>query len=481
MTSQDSLRHPALILAALALAQLTIGIDYNIVFVALPEIGSDVGFPAQQLQWVISAYTVAFGGFLLFGGRMSDLFGRRRVFILGLSLYALASLLGGLAQTPGLLVAARAIQGLGGAFLAPATLSLVTTTFAEGGERNRALGVWGSAGSSGMVLGSLLGGVLTQSLGWSAVFFVNVPLAVAIAVLGLRVIPADPPRDRSRSFDLPGSLTATLGATLLVFALVEGPEFGWLAPATLISLVVAVLLIAAFVAIESRSADPLVPLSLFRHRHLSTGTAITFLFMATFGSLAYFLTFALQKVHGYDPLATGFAFILPCSFVLIGTIVGGKLSTAVGVRSTLVLGLLVGAIGTVVFAVFLTPEASYLQMVPGIVVFSLGQGVVFTAMFSAATAGVREQYQGLASGIATSGQQIGAAVGLAALVAVANSVSGTGPTPVQLAYGLRAAVYCTAALIVLTIGCAIALRKRPKVPLAEVDAVERVAVAEQIL
>jgi MFS family permease len=262
------------------LAQLTIGLDYNIVFVALPEIGSGVHFSAQNLQWVISAYTVAFGGFLLFGGRVSDLFGRRRVLVIGLALYAIASLIGGLASAPGLLIAARALQGLGGAFLAPATLSLVTTSFDEGKDRNRALGIWGAAGTSGMVLGSLLGGVLTQAFGWSSVFFVNVPLALAIALLGVRVIPADPQTDRSRAFDLPGSLTATLGASLLVFTSVEGPQLGWFAPVTLVCFVVALLLIGAFLLTESRSADPLVPLHLFGHRNLAMGTLITFLFMA---------------------------------------------------------------------------------------------------------------------------------------------------------------------------------------------------------
>ncbi|MFI0264773.1 MFS transporter [Streptomyces sp. NPDC017056] len=456
----SSPRHPGLVLTALALAQLTIGIDYNIVFVALPDIGTGVGFSDQQLQWVVSAYAVVFGGFLLFGGRAADLAGRRRVFTIGLSLYAIASLIGGLASAPGPLIAARALQGLGGAFLAPATLSLVTTTFAEGRERNRALGIWGAAGSSGMVLGSLLGGVLTQAFGWSSVFFVNVPLAAAIALLGLRVLPADPPADTSRSFDVPGSLTVTAGATLLVFAIVEGPELGWLAPVTLAAFVAAVVLLGAFALIEKRSSDPLVPLAVFTQRNLNIGTAITFLFMATFGALAYFLTMDLQQVHGYDALTTGFAFILPCACVLIGTMIGGRMSTAFGVRVTLLTGLVTGAIGTAAFAASLDAQGSYWLMSPGIVVFSLAQGVVFTAMFSAATAGVREQFQGLASGIANSGQQIGAAVGLAVLVAITNSVSGSHPTPARLSAGLQAAVFTAAVVILLATGAALGLKKQ---------------------
>ncbi|GAB2715109.1 MFS transporter [Streptomyces bullii] len=459
MTSSGSARHKGLVLAALALAQLIIALDYSIVFVALPDIGSGVGFSDQQLQWVIGAYAVAFGGFLLLGGRMSDLLGRRRMFLTGLALYAIASVIGGLATTPGVLVAARAVQGIGGAFLAPATLSLLTTTFEEGSERNRALGVWGATGSSGMVVGSLLGGVLTQAFGWAAVFYVNVPLAVGVGLLGLRAIPADQPVERRQGFDLPGGITITGGALLLVFGLVQGPESGWTAPVILLSFVAAVALIAAFVVIESRSADPLVPLRVFSYNSLRLGSMITFMFMATFGASAYFITLALQTVRGWSALATGLAFILPCACILVGSMIGGKLATAIGVRSTLILGLVVGAIGTAVFAAFLGNGSTYAQMAPGIVIFSLAQGVIWTAMFSAATAGIEERLQGLASGLATSGQQVGAAVGLAVLVAVSNAVTGSDPAPAELSEGLQAATYTSAALILLTVGLALGLRK----------------------
>ncbi|MFH9083251.1 MULTISPECIES: MFS transporter [unclassified Streptomyces] len=459
MTSSGSARHKGLILAALALAQLIIALDYSIVFVALPDIGSGVGFSDQQLQWVIGAYAVAFGGFLLLGGRMSDLLGRRRMFLTGLALYALASVLGGLASDPWVLVAARAVQGIGGAFLAPATLSLLTSNFEEGPERNRALGVWGATGSSGMVVGSLLGGVLTQAFGWAAVFFVNVPLALGVALLGLQAIPADRPTERRQGFDLPGGITVTGGALLLVFGLVQGPEIGWAAPVTLVSFVAAAALIVGFVVIESRTADPLVPLRVFSFRSLRLGSMITFAFMATFGASAYFITLALQTVRGWSALATGLAFILPCACILVGTVIGGRMSTAIGVRSTLALGLVVGAIGTAVFAAFLGNGSTYAQMVPGIVIFSIAQGVIWTAMFSAATTGVEEKLQGLASGLATSGQQVGAAVGLAVLVAVSNAVSGSDPAPAELSDGLQAATFTSAVLILLTVGLALALPK----------------------
>ncbi|WP_419998885.1 MFS transporter [Streptomyces boninensis] len=221
-------RHPGWTLALLAFAQLIISIDYNIVYVALPGIGSALGFSAQSLQWVISGYAVAFGGFLLLGGRASDLFGPRRMFVLGLSLYAASSLAGGLAWDPWVLIAARAVQGIGGAFLFPATLTLVGTSFAEGRERNRAFAVWGTAGGSGMILGSLLGGLLTDSFGWTAVFYVNVPLAVLAALLAFPLLAPDAARRAAgRRFDAAGALTATAGTTLVVFALVQGPEVGW--------------------------------------------------------------------------------------------------------------------------------------------------------------------------------------------------------------------------------------------------------------
>ncbi|MDR0346605.1 MAG: MFS transporter [Nocardiopsaceae bacterium] len=465
MATPPAARRPALILVSLALAQLIIALDYSIVFVALPDIGSGIGFRGQDLQWVIGAYAVTFGGFLLLGGRLSDLLGRRQLFLTGLGLYALASAAGGLAATPAVLVAARGLQGLGGAVLGPATLSLITTMFAEGPERHRALGVWGAAGSSGLVAGALLGGVLTQALGWRAVFFVNVPLAAMVALLALRVVPAGPRAARRSGLDVPGGLTATGGALLLVFGLVNGPQAGWAEPVTLGSFIAAAALLAVFLVIEARTAEPLVPLPVFGNRSLRIGTLITFMFMATFGASAYFITLALQQVRGWDALSTGLAYLLPCALVLAGTLIGGKMATAIGVRATLVAGLATGAAGTALFAAFLGSGSTFGQMSPGIVVFSLAQGVVWTAMFAAATAGVPGRLQGLASGLATSGQQVGAAVGLAVLVAVASAVAGPSPTLGRLSGGLQAAEYTSAALILLTAGLALALPKahRPAV------------------
>ncbi|WP_258584983.1 MFS transporter [Mesorhizobium sp. AR02] len=332
-------------LALLAFAQLIIALDLNIVFVALPEIGSGLGFSGQTLQWVVSAYTVFTGGFLLFGGRAADLVGQRRVFIFALWLYAL-SLLGGLAWSPGVIIAARAVQGIGAAFLFPATLSLINRLFAEGPERNRALAVWGGAGASGLTLGSLAGGFLTSAFGWPAVFYVNVALAGIAIAAAFAIIPRDPKRHTRRNFDLPGALTVTAGATLLVFTLVQGPDYGWTSPTILASALLAAFFLIVFTVIEARSADPLMPLRLFRNRSLVAGMTITFLYTGTFGALPYFLTVLLQTVHGFTALETGLAFLVPSIAIATGTQLGERLATRFSTRSTLVGGMMIGAAGT---------------------------------------------------------------------------------------------------------------------------------------
>jgi EmrB/QacA subfamily drug resistance transporter len=454
-------------LALLAFAQLIVSIDAYIVVVALPDIGRELGFSEQTLQTVISAYAVAFGGFLLLGGRAADLLGRRRMFVAGLFLYAISSLAGGLAGAPGILLAARFVQGLGGALVFPATLSLISTTFAEGAERNRALAVWGGAGAAGLVLGVLLGGVLTTALGWEAVFLVNVPLAAVALGLAFSLIAADPRRERSGAFDIPGALSASVGITVLVFALVQGPELGWGSPAILASSLLGGLLLVAFVIIEARSRDPLVPLGLLANRNLSAAVAITLLFMATFGSVLYFLTLYFQNVHGYDALETGVAFLLPTAFVVGGSALGGQLATRFGLRATLVGALTLGALGALVLGLAMSENGSYAALVPGLILLSIGDGVVYTVMFIAASTGVASRDQGIASGMASTGTQVGAAAGLAVLVLIANSPidgqTGEG-LRIAVADGLRAAVLVVAAGIAATILVALRIDARPREP-----------------
>jgi EmrB/QacA subfamily drug resistance transporter len=470
---------PRLALALLAFAQLIISLDYNIVYVALPEIGSQLGFSAQTLQWVVSAYAVAFGGFLLLGGRAVDLFGPRRVFVLGLTLYATSSLAGGLATTPLLLVLARAVQGLGGALLFPATLTLISTGFAEGRERNRAFAVWGTAGGSGMVLGSLLGGVLTDAFGWAAVFLVNVPLAAAAAVLARPIVPRSHARTAGRRFDLAGALTATAGTTLVVFALVQGPESGWTAPAVTGAAVLGAALLAAFVVVEARSTDPLLPLRLLRGRDLGTGVLVTFLFMATFGTLQYFLTVYFQAVQGYHALRTGLAFLVPMVAIVTGSQLAGRLATSFSARTAMVVSLVVGGLGTAILGASLAVDRSYLALLPGLIIFGVGQGAAYTLMFGAATASTPAHQQGVASGVASTANQIGGAVGLAVLVAIANAhTTGlTGPAlRAATTDGLRTAALIAAAGVGLTAVIALGFtpaRRRPTATATET--VERVA------
>ncbi|WP_189396942.1 MULTISPECIES: MFS transporter [unclassified Streptomyces] len=413
-------RHLGWTLALLALAQLLYALDLNIVFVALPEIGRDLGFPGQTQQLVVSAYVVFAGGFLLFGGRAADLLGRRRMFVLALVLYAVSSLAGGLAPSREVIIAARAVQGIAGALLLPSTLSLINTLFEEGPKRNRALAVWGGAGASGLTIGALLGGVLTEHFGWPSVFYVNVPLGGLIALCALFVVPRDPARTARRTFDLPGSLSVTGGATLLVFALVEGPERGWDDSLVLGAFLLAVVLLVLFAVIEKRSADPLMPFRLFRNRSLTVGMLVTFLYMATFGVLPYFLTVLMQSVHGYSALQTGLGFLIPSLAIAAGTQLGERFAGRRGTRATLVIGFGIGVIGTVVLAFGFDADAGYGLLVPGLVVSGVGQGIVWTAMWIAASTGTAPQEQGVANGVASTALNIGNAIGLAVFTVVAD-------------------------------------------------------------
>ncbi|MFI7061845.1 MFS transporter [Kribbella sp. NPDC050124] len=465
------IRNKPYVLALLAFAQLIIAIDYTIVFVAVPDIGRELGFAAHNLQWVVSGYAVAFGGFLLLGGRMSDLLGRRRMFTLGLFLYGVSSLAGGFATDPGLLVAARGVQGFGGAILAPAVLSLIGTLFAEGRERNRAFSIWGAAGGSGMALGSLLGGVLTQSFGWPAVFFVNVPLAALGVVAAFVLLPADAAARRGRRFDVPGAVTATAGITSVVFALVQGPATGWDVVSLLAAAVGAVLL-TAFVVIEVRSPDPLLPLGLLKVRNLRTGVLVITMFAATLGPLLYFETVYFQDIHGYSALETGLAYLVPTVAIFVGANLGGRLATRFGLHRTLAVSFAVAGAGTAFLGLVVSTTASYGVLVPALLILGLGQGSAFTTMYAAASTGVAAEYQGIGSGIASTGQQVGNAVGLAVLVAIANrGIDGLTGEALRTAstHGLRVAVLIAAAGIVLTAFLALTARKTPAPAL--VDAV----------
>ncbi|MEU4195694.1 MFS transporter [Kribbella sp. NPDC026611] len=443
-------RRKSAALALLSFAMLIVSLDQYIVVVALPEIGHELGYSAQTLQSVISAYAIASSGFLLFGGRASDLLGRRRMLMTGLVLYGVASLAGGLATGPAWQLSARALQGLGGALVFPSTLAIINTMFAEGRDRNRALGIWGGSGAAGLVIGVLLGGALTRLFGWEAVFFVNVPLVGVALVLAVPLLDRGHPVAR-RSFDLPGALTVTGAVTLLVFTLVQGPALGWGAAVLMSS--VAVVLLVAFVRIERRSPDPLVPPNLLRNPVLVVALVIAFLFAATFGSLLYFLSIYLQDVRGYDPLETGLGFLLPTAVVVAGSTVAGQAVTRFGLRSTLLAALAIGAVGAGALGVGMS-AGTYVALVPGLVLVSAGDGAVFTMMFIAAATGVSDRKQGVASGMVSTSSGIGASVGLAALVLVANAGA-------SAADGIRTTVFVIAAGILATLIFALRLRTTP--------------------
>ncbi|MBH1937509.1 MFS transporter [Streptomyces sp. AV19] len=449
-----------LVLLVLATAQLVISLDFNIVYVALPSIGSGLGFSGQDLQWVVSAYVVATGGFLLLGGRATDLLGRRRVFVVASLLYAVSSLVGGFSGSAGVLVAVRAVQGIGGALLFPATLSLINTLYDEGPSRNRALSVWGAAGAGGLCFGSLLGGVLVDAFGWPSVFVVNVPLAGGLALAGWLLFPPDGPLSRRRDFDLLGALSATCGITLLVFVLVHGPEAGWGSRTILVSTLLSVLLLALFAVVEARTRDPLTPTRLYAHRGLLGAMAMTALYNATFASVPYFLTLYFQTVRGYSAIGTGLAFLVPAVVVAAGTQAGERAVAALGVRTMLVGGLVSGALGALLIAMAFDDHGSYVRLLPGIVLLSLGQGAAWTGLWITASAGIEPGDQGVASGMASTTLQVGGAVGLAVLIAVGD-VGDRGLSDGRLLDGVRAAVYVIAAGIGLAAVAVLAFRGRP--------------------
>ncbi|WP_308404212.1 MFS transporter [Streptomyces sp. ATCC 21386] len=445
-------------LLVLALAQLVIALDYNIVYVALPDIGSGLGFSPHDLQWVVSAYVVTTGGFLLLGGRTADLLGRRRTFVVAALVYAGSSLVGGLSESAGILVAVRAVQGIGGSLLFPATLALINTIYEEGPARNRALAVWGAAGAGGLCFGSLLGGVLVGAFGWPSVFFVNVPVAAALAWAGWRLFPADGPRTGTRRFDVTGALAATGGITLFVFLLVHAPEAGWDSPAALLSAALSVTLLTVFAVVETRTRDPLVPARLFAHRGLVAAMAITALYSAAFSSLPYFLTLYFQNVRGYSAFATGLAFLVPAVLTALGTQAGERAVARVGVRRTLVGGMALGAAGAAALRLALTADGSYPLLLPGVVLLGLGQGAAWTGMWIVAASGVAAEDQGVASGMASTSLQVGGAVGLALLVALSGS-AGQGPPDEALLTGIRVAVFAVAAVLWCGVALTLALRR----------------------
>jgi len=440
------------VLALLSFAMMIVSLDQYIVVVALPDIARDLGYSPHTLQAVVSAYAIASSGFVLLGGRASDLLGRRRMLLIGLFLYLAASLAAGLASNAAAQLAARAVQGLGGALVFPSTLALINVLFPEGSERNRALAVWAGAGAAGLVIGVLLGGTLTSAFGWRAVFLVNVPLAGLALTAALMLIQRDAPIDRHQSFDVPGAATVTGAVTLVVLALVQGPRLGWRSPATIGIFVAGLSLGAIFIWTEKRGRHPLLPFAMLRNPSLVLGLITAFLFMATFGTLLYFLSIYLQDVLRYTALSTGVAFLIPTVVVVLSSALAGRIVTRFGLHETMIGALMVGAVGALALGLTIAPDASMWTLAPGLVGVSVGDGVIFTAMFIAAATGVPDHRQGVASGIVSTASGIGAVVGLAVLVLIANAGTEglTGePLRIAAARGIARVAYAIAGGVVL--------------------------------
>jgi EmrB/QacA subfamily drug resistance transporter len=413
-------RWAAVVLACVA--QFMVILDVSVVNVALPSIRESLGFSGAGLQWVVNAYAIAFAGFLLLGGRLADLLGRRRVFIGGLLLFSVASLVGGLASSQGMLVGARAAQGLGGAIISPASLAIITTTFTDGAERNKALGAWGAMGGAGGAFGALLGGVLTDFAGWEWILFINVPIGLAAAVLAPRFVKEGHDAGRTRQFDLAGALSVTLGLVAIVYAIVRTEVNGWGSTQTIVVLGAGLVLIALFLAIEGRFAvRPLMPLRIFRSRPLSGANAVVFLLGASMFGMWYFVSLYLQQVLGYSPLEAGLAFLPMTLTIIAGSTIASRLTARRGPKPLLVFGMSLMAIGLLWFS-RVSPGGSYLSDViaPSLLV-AAGLGSAFVPVTIAAMAGVAPAEAGLASGLVNTSRQMGGALGLAILATVATA------------------------------------------------------------
>jgi EmrB/QacA subfamily drug resistance transporter len=397
-------------------------LDVSVVNVALPSIRHALGFSGAGLQWVVNAYTLAFAGFLLLGGRMADLLGRRRVFVGGLLLFSVASLVGGLASSQEMLVGARAAQGLGGAVISPASLAIITTTFTDGSDRNKALGAWGAMGGAGGAFGVLLGGVLTDALSWQWILFINVPIGLAAALLAPRFVAEGRAVGGTRKFDLAGALSVTLGLVAIVYAIVRTEVNGWGSAQTIAVLAAGVGLIGLFLAIEGRfAARPLMPLRIFRSRPLSGANAVVFLLGAAMFGMWFFVSLYLQQVLGYSPLEAGLAFLPMTLTIIVGSTVASRLTARRGAKPLLVVGMTLQAIGLLLFSQ-ISPHGSYAAdvLAPSLLV-AAGLGTAFVPVTIAAMAGVAPGEAGLASGLVNTSRQMGGALGLAILATVATA------------------------------------------------------------
>ncbi|MGO8724010.1 MAG: MFS transporter [Acidimicrobiales bacterium] len=411
-----------LVLTLACVAQFMVLLDVSIVNVALPSIKHSLGFSQAELQWVLNAYTLTFAGFLLLGGRLADLFGRRRIFLVGLAVFTLSSLLGGFAQNQAMLISARAAQGLGGAILSPATLTILTTTFREPQARARAMGMWSAVAGAGGAAGALLGGILTEELSWRWILFINIPIGIVtfiVARIFLQEMRAEGERE---PLDVLGAVLVTSGLTALVFGVVRTTSVGWGSWQTLVVLVLAAGLLGWFVAHEGLVAkSPIMRLSLFKRRSIWTANVVMFLLSGALFAMWFFVSLYLQLVQGYSPLRTGFAFVPQTLAIMIGAQISSRVVLRLGPRPLLVAGGLCSAVGLLLFSGLGVHTAYWSGFFAPSVLVTFGLGISFTPLAYAATAGIPRHESGLASGLVNTSRQIGGAVGLAALATIATT------------------------------------------------------------
>ncbi len=415
-----------IVLTIVCLAQFMVVLDISIVNVALPSIQRSLGFSEPNLQWVVTAYSLTFGGLLLLGGRLADLFGRRRIFLLGLVLFTASSLLGGFAQNQGTLIAARAVQGIGAAVLSPATLTILTVTFTDQRARAKALGVWSAVAAGGGAAGALFGGILTQYLSWRWILFVNVPIGAVLFLVARFFLKESRAESARRRLDVAGSVTVTAGLLVLVYTIVHTDQVSWTSVSTLVTAAIAVGLLAVFVWIEAAMAEqPLVPLRLFRSRAVTGANLVMFAFGVAMFAMWFFLSLYLQQVLHYDPVVTGITFVPQTAAIAVGATIAGRLAPRLGPRPVMMAGAFMAAGGLYWLSLIQPGDNYWTGACGGGVLATFGMGLAFTPVALAATGGVRPEEAGLASGLVNSSRQIGASLGLAVLsTVVASHIAG---------------------------------------------------------
>jgi EmrB/QacA subfamily drug resistance transporter len=472
-------------LVVVCFAQFMVVLDATIVNVALPSIQTDLDLTTAQLQWIVNSYTLLFGGFLLLGGRAADLLGRRRLFLIGLGLFSVASLANALANSGEVLIIARGAQGLGAALVSPAALSIVTTTFAEGKERTRAMGVWGAIAGVGGSFGLLLGGILTDVLSWPWIFLVNVPIGIGTALAALRYVPESRGTATHRRFDLAGAVSVTAGLIVLVYAVVKAQDKGWGSLHTLGLTGVALALLATFVVVERRSVAPLVRLGILRVRTLASANGVMFVVVGGLFGMFFFASLYVQRILGYSPLQAGLAFLPVTAGIIVGAGLSQQLIPRFGVKTTVLGGMSVAAIGLAVLAATTKVDGSYLGILVGLAPMAIGMGCTFVPLTLVATTGIEAEDAGLASGLFNTSQQVGGALGLAILSTLASDrtssfLTGLGHAPsttdqnaalvegFQLAFTVSAVLMAAGAVLITVL-----LRRRD---LSRIDATQPVMV-----